>query len=102
MQSGFTFCTSPGEAVHSNPLVTLLDAALMENDSVPGYLIGEHRPSDRRVSLLVGHFTAPSRIDNSRSASQVRLEIGLVTNGVEVWVSHGLFGGQTLLCKPSA
>lgn len=54
------------------------------------------------VSLLVGRFTAASRIDNSRSASQVCLEVGLVTNGVEVWVGHGLFGSQTLLCKPSA
>lgn len=102
MQSGLTFCKSSGEAVHSNPLVILLDTALMENDSVPGYLVGEPRPSGCRVSLLVGHFAAASRIDNSRSASQVRLEIGLVTNRVEVWVGHGLFGGQTLLCKPSA
>lgn len=102
MQSGLTFCTSPGEAVHSNRLVILLDTDLMENDSVSGYLIGEHRPSDCRVSLLVDHSGVASRVNNSGSASQVRLEIGLVADRVEVWVGHGLFSGQTLLCKPSA
>lgn len=100
MQSRLSFCTSPGEAVHSNRLVTLPD--LMENDRVPGYLIGEHRPSGCRVSLLVDHSDVASRVDNSRSASQVRLEIGLVADRVEVWVGHGLFSGQTLLCKPLA
>lgn len=102
MQQGLTFCTSPGEAVHSNPLVTLLDTDLMENDGVPGYLIDEHRPSDYRVSLLVDHSGKASRVDHSRSTSQVRLEIGFVADRVEVWMGHGLFGGQTLLCKPSA
>lgn len=56
MQSDSTFCTSPGEAVRCIPTVALLDTALMENDGVPGYLIGEYTPSDCGVLLLVGHL----------------------------------------------
>lgn len=51
----------------------------------------------RCYAVLNGDHEAGDVLDDTRGTVHVGLQIGLISDGVEVRVTHGFFGGEPLL-----